>query len=89
MECECGLCATPAEMLAAVGSIALAQPSAKRTGGRADGRSVGQACGLSVGLVGNIAEIVYHVANGCVVIIVTEPKVREGEKERERVKRWV
>lgn len=59
---------------------------AKRTGGRAVG-SVGQACGLSVGLVGNIAEIVYHVANGCVVIIVTEPKVREGE--REGVKRWV
>lgn len=51
---------------------------------RAGGRSVGQACGLSVGLVGNIAEIVYHVANGCVVIIVTEPKVRKGEKERQR-----
>lgn len=58
----------------------------RRAGGRVVG-SVGQACGLSVGLVGNIAEIVYHVANGCVVIIVTEPKVREGE--REGVKRWV
>lgn len=43
VECECGLCATPAEMLAAVGSIALAQPSAKRTGGRAVGRSVRRA----------------------------------------------
>lgn len=32
--CECGLCATPVEMLAAVGSIALAQPSAAR--GRAE-----------------------------------------------------
>lgn len=57
MECECGLCATPAEMLAAVGSIALAQPL--------DGARAG----------GNIAEIVYHAANGCVVIIVTQPKV--------------
>lgn len=34
VECECGLCATPVEMLAAVGSIALAQPSAAR--GRAE-----------------------------------------------------
>lgn len=33
---------------------------------------------------GNIAEIVYHVANGCVVIIVTQPKARKRERERER-----
>lgn len=35
---------------------------------------------------GNIAEIVYHVANGCVVIIVTQPKAKDRGRERETEK---